>query len=77
MVKDPIDIKKLFWSNVDWHRRNKEITWFDLVGGNAKSAKDRTRNITLEKVQNIAELLEIDDFAILFEEIVKETKLNE
>ncbi|MEI5991412.1 hypothetical protein A5881_002947 [Enterococcus termitis] len=69
MAENSVEIKQIFWSNVDWHRNNKNITWFDLVGGNAASAKDRSRNITLEKVQSIAELLEIDDYAILFEEI--------
>lgn len=60
-------VKEVFWSNVEWHRVNKQVTWTELVGGNTNRAKDKTANITLEKVQKIAETLGISDYAILFE----------
>lgn len=61
------DIKEIFWSNVNWHRENKGLKWTDLVQGSAPSAKNKTANITLNKVQKIAEDLGISDYAILFE----------
>ncbi|GGD02211.1 hypothetical protein [Enterococcus wangshanyuanii] len=67
------DIKQVFWTNVDWHRQNKGLTWMQVVGGNVPAARNKTRNVTLEKIQEIAEILGIEDYAILFEEIVKET----
>ena len=64
-------VKETFWTNVDWHRRNKRIPWVDLVGGNSSEAIRKTGNATLEKIEEIAEILDIDDYAILFEEIEK------
>lgn len=61
------NVKEIFWSNVNWHRVNKQMNWVDLVGGNTTNAKNKTANITLEKVQKIAETLDISDYAILFE----------
>lgn len=61
------DIKKIFWSNVDWHRENKGLPWVTVVGGNSSAAKKGVANVTLNKVQEIAEILDIDDYAILFE----------
>lgn len=57
------DVKKVFWSNVNWHRVNKKISWVDLVGKNTTGPV----NITLNTVQKIAEKLDITDYAISFE----------
>lgn len=66
------DIVYIFWTNVDWHRKNKKLYWTDLVGGNTLTAKRKTANVTLNRVQEIAIILEIDDYAILFEELVEQ-----
>ncbi|MGX2944196.1 hypothetical protein [Enterococcus alishanensis] len=61
-------IFETFWKNVDWHRQNKEINWYELVGGNSSVAKQGKLNVSLKKIADIAELLDIDDYAILFED---------
>lgn len=64
------DIMKIFWMNVDWHRRNKGLNWTDLSFGQ-RTAKYRngTQDIKLSTVQRIAEILDIDDYTILFERV--------
>lgn len=64
------DIIKIFWENVDWHRRNKGLNWADLSFGQ-RTAKYRngTQDIKLSTVQRIAEILDIDDYTILFERV--------
>lgn len=62
------DVIKIFWENVDWHRRKKGLNWTDLSFGQ-RTAKYRngTQDIKLSTVQRIAEILDIDDYTILFE----------
>lgn len=60
---------EVFWTNVLWHMENKNIKMSDLVNGKTTTAKNKTANIMLRRVQEIADILEIDDYAILFEEI--------
>ncbi|CAI3430912.1 hypothetical protein [Enterococcus cecorum] len=64
------DVIKIFWENVDWHRRNKGLNWKDLSFGQ-RTAKYRngTQDIKLSTVQRIAEILDIDDYTILFERV--------
>lgn len=64
------DIIKIFWRNVDWHRLNKGLNWTDLSFGQ-RTAKYRngTQDIKLSTVQRIAEILDIDDYTILFERV--------
>ena len=64
------DIIKIFWENVDWHRQNKGLNWTDLSFGQ-RTAKYRngTQDIKLSTVQRIAEILDIDDYTILFERV--------
>ncbi|MDH6364655.1 hypothetical protein M2139_001642 [Enterococcus sp. PF1-24] len=57
-----MEIIEIFWWNVDWHRKNKELTWQELAEENY------TADISLSEVAAIAKILEIDDYAILFEE---------
>lgn len=64
-----MNILEVFWTNVQWHVENKGVKLVALMGGNAKSARDKTANVTLKKVQEIAGILDIDDYAILFEDI--------
>lgn len=64
-----MDILEVFWTNVHWHAENKNIKIAELMGGNAKSAKNKTANVTLKKIQEIAGNLDIDDYAILFEQV--------
>ncbi|MBV7391075.1 hypothetical protein [Enterococcus alishanensis] len=62
-----MNILDVFWENVDWHRKNKKIPWYELVGGNSGLATSHKLNVSLKRAQEIAELLDIDDYAILFE----------
>lgn len=62
----------VFWENVHWHVKNKDIKMSELMNGNAKAAIKREANITLKKVQEIADALGIDDYAILFEQMEEE-----
>lgn len=63
------DIIKIFWTNVDWHRRNKNIPWSAFYSGadGVKKMRNHELNVTLKKVQEIADKLDIDDYTILFE----------
>lgn len=64
------DIIKIFWENVDWHRRNKGLNWTDLsFGQRITKYKNGTQDIKLSTVQRIADKLDIDDYAILFERV--------
>jgi len=62
-------IKEVFWTNVLWHAKNKNIPISELMSGKTAAAKNKTANIMLERIENIASMLEIDDYAILFEEV--------
>ena len=66
---------EVFWTNVHWHAENKNIKMSELVNGKTTAAKNKTANIMLRRVQEIADILEIDDYAILFEEI-EPTEVN-
>lgn len=63
------NITKIFWQNVDWHRKNKNISWsaFYSGAGGVKKMRNHELNVTLKKVQEIADKLDIDDYTILFE----------
>lgn len=63
------DIIKIFWTNVDCHRQNKNIPWSAFYSGNdgVKKMRNHELNATLKKVQEIADKLDIDDYTILFE----------
>lgn len=63
------DIIKIFWENVDWHRRNKNIPWNAFYSGanGVSKMKKHELNVTLKKIQEIADKLDIDDYTILFE----------
>lgn len=59
----------IFWDNVAWHAEKKHISFDSLMNGNSKGAKTKSRNVTLKKIEDIANKLEIDDYSILFEEV--------
>ena len=64
------DVIKIFWENVDWHRRNKGLNWTDLSFGQRTARyRNGTQDIKLSTVQRIAEILDIDDYTILFERV--------
>lgn len=63
------DVTTVFWTNVEWHLENKGWTWRNAFGYQGSIYKQKQSNISLEKVQEIATKLGIDDYAILFEEI--------
>ncbi|MCD5202355.1 hypothetical protein IV468_11200 [Enterococcus casseliflavus] len=60
-----MDIIEIFWKNVAWHLANKNtvLTKTQMIAYRKKAG------ITLTTVQEIAEKLDIDDYAILFEQV--------
>lgn len=64
-----VDIKEIFWENVFWHIEIKGLSAKDVIGSNQVLAKERKLNPTLDTVAKIACKLNIDDYAILFEEV--------
>lgn len=63
------DILEVFWTNVDYFREINNLTWTDIAGGNTSLAKKKKLNITLNRISDVAEVLGIEDYAVLFEEI--------
>lgn len=64
------DVIKIFWENVDWHRRNKGLNWTDLsFSQRTANYRNGTQDIKLSTVQRIADKLDIDDYTILFERV--------
>ena len=55
--------------NVFWHIKNKRQKASEVIGTNYHKACKRDYNPSLKKVQEIAEALDIDDYAILFERV--------
>ena len=60
------EIVTIFWDNVEWHMKNKGLSMHKVFGSNQGFYATRP-SCTLKKVQEIAGLLNIDDYAILFE----------
>lgn len=71
-----MSVIEVFWENVHWHAKNKKIKMSDLMNGNTKAANKGKANVTLKKVQEIADALDIDDYAILFEQMEEEKWTN-
>lgn len=67
-----MSVIEVFWENVHWHVKNKDIKMAELMNGNIKAAIKGEANVTLKKVQEIADALDIDDYAILFEKATSE-----
>lgn len=63
------EIVTIFWDNVEWHIEKKNLKWTDIFGGNTSDYKGKRKNISLRKIQQVADALEIDDYAILFERV--------
>ena len=63
------EVINIFWDNVEWHIEKKNLKWTDIFGGNASDYKGKRKNISLRKIQQVADALEIDDYAILFERV--------
>ena len=61
------EIVTIFWDNVEWHIDKKKLKWTDIFGGNTSDYKGKRKNISLRKIQQVADALEIDDYTILFE----------
>ena len=64
-----MDIYHVFWSNVFWHIDNKGLKALEVIGSNYNKARKHDYNPSIKKVQEIAEKLDIDDYAILFERV--------
>ena len=50
-------------------RKTKKVPISEIMNGNTKKAQNRIANVTLKRVQEISQVLDIDDYAILFEEV--------
>ncbi|MGM7316058.1 hypothetical protein ABRY77_10695 [Enterococcus casseliflavus] len=61
-----INVDEIFWTSVLWHTK-KDITFIELMSGKTTKLKNKTEYVTMKKVREIAEILDIDDYAILFE----------
>lgn len=57
-------IVEVFWDNVDWHVKNKNIE----LRQSYETARKKRAGITLRVAGDIARNLDIDDYAILFED---------
>lgn len=69
-MSDTPEIIEIFWENVDWHRKNKNLYWTHLsFGQRTTKYRNGTRDVKLSTVQRIAEILDIDDYTILFERV--------
>lgn len=60
-----MDILEVFWTNVDWHLENKNLTLRETH----ENARKKRAGIQLRTVSEIAKSLKIDDYSILFEQI--------
>ncbi|MEQ7093814.1 hypothetical protein ABQE17_13665 [Enterococcus gallinarum] len=60
-----MDITEVFWANVDWHMKNKNL----VLSKTQMIAKSKRTSVTLRTVGEIAKKLSIDDYAILFEQL--------
>lgn len=63
------EIVTIFWDNVEWHIEKKNLKWTEIFCGNTSDYKGKRKNISLRKIQQVADALEIDDYAILFERV--------
>lgn len=63
-----MDIKEIFWNNVFWHIEKKKLNAAKIIGPYWRVAEKRELNVTLDSISKIACKLDIDDYAILFEE---------
>lgn len=58
-------ITEVFWANVDWHLKNKNL----VLSKTQMIAKNKRTSVTLRTVGEIAKKLDIDDYSILFEQL--------
>lgn len=60
-----MDILEVFWTNVDWHLKTKEV----ILRKTHEEARKKRAGIQLRTVEDIARSLKIDDYSILFEKV--------
>lgn len=60
-----MDILEVFWTNVDWHLKNKNLALRETH----ENARKKRAGIQLRTVEDIAKSLKIDDYSILFEKV--------
>lgn len=63
-----MDIIEIFWDNVEWHMNNKKMN----LRKSHDVARRKRAGINLRTVGEIAKCLGIDDYSILFEEVVQQ-----
>jgi len=61
-----MELLELFWQNVEYYMQVKDLTYTKIMGGNATMARQHTYNPSLKKVQEIAEILGVSSYAVLF-----------
>lgn len=60
-----MDFLEVFWTNVDWHLKAKEV----ILRKTHEEARKKRAGIQLRTVEDIARSLKIDDYSILFEKV--------
>lgn len=60
-----MDILEVFWTNVDWHLKNKNLSLREAH----ENARKKRAGIQLRTVAEIAKSLKIDNYSILFEKV--------
>lgn len=60
-----MDILEVFWTNVDWHLKTKNLSLRETH----ENARKKRAGIQLRTVEEIAKSLKIDDYSILFEKV--------
>ena len=60
-----MDILEVFWTNVDWHLKSKNV----VLRKTHENARKKRAGIQLRTVSEIAKSLKIDDYSILFEKV--------
>lgn len=65
---ESMDIIEVFWKNVDWHLKHKNL----ILSKTQMIAKNKRKSISLRTVGEIAKKLDIDDYSILFEQLYDE-----
>lgn len=60
-----MDIIEIFWTNVEWHMKNKNLS----LRQSHENALKKRAEIQLRTVEEIAKCLKIDDYSVLFEQV--------
>ncbi|EFT93888.1 hypothetical protein [Enterococcus faecalis] len=62
-------IHEIFWSNVEYYCIAQDVPLYRVSNNRIRLAKQHKENVTLKRIKEIAELLDIDDYTIFFESV--------